>query len=60
MKKWIFAIITTLVSMIVCSTLIVLVFGKTSSITLFIGAGISYFAGRYVYNHFKNQENNAT
>jgi len=60
MKKWVIAIITTIVSMIICSTLIVLIFGKTSSITLLIGAGISYYSGRYVFKHCKNQENSAT
>jgi hypothetical protein len=41
--------------MIVCSTLIVLFFGETTSITLIIGAGISYYTGRYVYKYFSKR-----
>jgi hypothetical protein len=49
MKKWILAIIATVLTMIATSALIVLVFGETSGIPLIIGAGISYYTGRYVY-----------
>lgn len=57
MKKWILAILAAIVSMIITSTLIVLIFGKPNTIGLFIGAGISFYVGQLVYNHFKTQEN---
>lgn len=60
MKKWLFAILATILAMIICSTLIVLIFGETTSITLLIGAGISYYTGRYVYKYFNEKNNNAT
>jgi len=59
MKKWVFAILATIIAMIICSTLIVLIFGNTTTLTLIIGAGISYHTGRYVYNYFKEKSENA-
>lgn len=52
MKKWIFALLTTILMMLITASLIVLLFGETSAITLIIGAGISYYTGRFVYKYF--------
>jgi len=57
-KRWFYAIITTIISMIICSFLIAFIFEQENSFAFFIGAGISYYAGRYVYNNFKKKENN--
>jgi Kef-type K+ transport system membrane component KefB len=60
MKKWLFAIIAALLTTVICFTFIVLIFGETTNITLFIGAGISYYTGRYVYKYFNEKDKNAT
>lgn len=56
MKEWILAVLAAIVSMIIVTTLIVLIFGKPNTIGLFIGAGISYYIGQFVFKHFKTQE----
>lgn len=51
MKKWFIAILTAVIAMLVCSTLIVLFFGNATATTLLIGAAISYYTGLYMFNN---------